>query len=299
MESVDLGGQIVYAIVRIDTETESTMVGKSSLYSDDELEKANRFQATIRRGAKEYKDQLNAFSERIFSALKQDIDDVLGPNLPDNKVDPDLKMTFIGRTKRILDHYLEEGERLAQDAAYHLYRLGRHEADTDRKLVAKQDELPDSESVDASKKRTIEAMRNTLYFGDKDSYLQTISDTLDQGIIENWSTDQLARELQKKLDPQKEHFSSYMWERIARTESAAYVVQGTIDGYTAFGVPLLKRITASNVSDALCAPFTGAIYRIEDADSVIPAHPLCRCAFSPYFGDESEALDSLDVIHNF
>lgn len=268
----------------------------SNKATDEDIEKANRFQATIKQAGKDYKEQLDAFSQRIFSSLKADFDDVLVPNLPDSQVDADLKMTLIGRTKRILDHYLIEGERLATDAAAYLYHLGRKEASTDKNLVIKQD--PSQEATDNSRKRTIEAMRNTLYWGDKDSYLQKISDIMDQGITENWSTDQLARELQKQMDPDKEHFSSYMWERIARTESASYVIQGTIDGYSDFGVPLLKRIVASNATDDLCLPFAGAVYKIDDADSVIPAHPNCRCAFAPYFGDPSEALDSFDVIHN-
>jgi len=170
---------------------------------------------------------------------------------------------------------------------------------TSKSLIIKQDELPDSAAIAASQQRTIEAMRNTLYFGDKDSYLQTINDTIDQGIVENWTTDQLAKTLQEKLDPQKEHFNDYMWERIARTESASYVTQGRIDAYTDFGIPLLKRIVVvDNRTDPVtCLPFDGAIYRIEDSDNVIPAHPSCRCAFSPYFGDEMP-LDSAEIIYN-
>ncbi len=89
-----------------------------------------------------------------------------------------------------------------------------------------------------------------------------------------------------------------MWERIARTESASYVTQGSIDAYSEFGVPLLKRIVVSNATDEECAPFAGAVYRIEDADEVIPSHPQCRCAFAPYFGDPSEALDPSEIIYN-
>jgi len=293
-------------------ETEATYLSKSLphmskdraalIYTPDEIEKANRSQAVIRQGVRDYKVQLDAFSERIFSALKKDFDDIFSPNLPDNKVDPDLKMTVIGRVIRILDHYLLEGERLAKDAAEHLYRLGRMSADTDTRLVSKQEgPPPDSKAVENSRKRTIESMRNTLYWGDKTSYLQKISDTLDVGIEENWSVDQLARELQKELDPEKEHFSKYMWERIARTESASYVTQGTIDAYSGFGVQLLKRVVTidERTDPVMCLPFSGSVYRMDDADNVIPAHPNCRCAFAPYFGQESEALDSFDVIHNF
>src|SRR2546429_8612122 len=109
------------------------MISKSK-HSMEDLEKASKWQATIKHGAKDYKEQLDAFSTRIFDALKGDIDDVLTVSLPeDNHVTADLKMTLLGRTTKILDHCLAEGERLARDAAAHLYRLGRMDAATDTK----------------------------------------------------------------------------------------------------------------------------------------------------------------------
>ena len=180
-----------------------------------------------------------------------------------------------------------------------LYGVGVSAASQEMTRLAKQD-TPDTAAIEAHKKRTIEAMRNVLYFGDKDSYLTRISQIIDEGIEKNWSTDQLARELQKQLDPDKEHFSNYMWERIARTESATYVIQGRIDAYTEFGIPMLKRIvTLDERTDPIrCAPYSGAIYKVEDGYEVIPAHANCRCAFAPYFGPE-EPLDEFQILRNY
>ena len=267
------------------------------LVTTEDLEKASKFQFVIRQAAKEYKTRLDAFAERIFSRLQGDMEDVLGAKTPDNHATPDLKMALLERATRILDESLEDGEKLAIENAQTLYRVGVHAASQEMARVAKQD-TPDEAAIEAHRKRTIEAMRNALYFGDKDSYLTKISQIMDQGIENNWTTDQLARELQKQLDPDKEHFSDYMWERIARTESATYVIQGRIDAYTEFGIPMLKRIVASDAIDNLCAPFSGAIYRVEDADAVIPAHPNCRCAFAPYYGPE-EPIDSFEILRNY
>ena len=279
-----------------------TDIGKTAIkkqFSPEELEKASKFQFVLRQAAKEYKVKLDAFAESIFSRLKGDMDNVLGAKTPDNRVTPDLKMTLLERTTRILDESLAEGERLAADTARTLYLQGVSAASQEINRIAKQD-TPDIAAITASQKRTIEAMRNILYFGDKDSYLTRISAIIDEGIEKNWNTDQLARELQRQLDPDKEHFSNYMWERIARTESATYVIEGRIDAYTEFGIPLLKRIvTLDERTDLItCAPFSGAIYRVEDGYDVIPAHANCRCSFAPYYGPD-EPLDESQILRNY
>src|SRR3990167_9541139 len=51
--------------------------------SQEDLEKASKFQFVIRQAAKDYKTRLDAFAERIFSRLKGDMEDVLGAKTPD------------------------------------------------------------------------------------------------------------------------------------------------------------------------------------------------------------------------
>ena len=88
-----------------------------------------------------------------------------------------------------------------------------------------------------------------------------------------------------------------MWERIARTETSAYVTAGRIKAYEEFDIPKVRRIVASDAVDELCAPFSNVIYRTKDAYGVIPSHPFCKCAWAPYLGDE-EPIDSSQIIYN-
>ena len=76
-----------------------------------------------------------------------------------------------------------------------------------------------------------------------------------------------------------------MWERIARTDPAIYITAGRLRSYGDFGIPKVKRLVASDADDDLCAPFADQVYDLAEADGVLPAHPNCRCAWSPYFGD--------------
>ena len=47
----------------------------------------------------------------------------------------------------------------------------------------------------------------------------------------------------------------------------------------------------------LCAPFADAVYQVDEAYDVVPAHPNCRCAMAPYFGDE-EPLETGLILRN-
>ena len=240
--------------------------------------------STIDEAAKSYRLVLDGIAKDAYTALKAALTDVLDANTPDNRVTPDLKVALVSRIQRALDPVLAEAEKTAKRAGERLMNLGAAAAELKVAGMGlqKQGELPPREM----RNQSVTAMRNTLYFGDKTSYLQIIRDTTDKGIEENWTTDKLSRELQLALDPEKDHYPDWMWDRIARTESASYVIEGERLRYQEFGVPKLKRFVASDAKDDLCAPFAGAVYKTEDAYDVIPSHPNCRCSFSPYFGPE-------------
>ena len=249
-----------------------------------DIEKGDSRDKRINEAAESYRTTLDTISKDAYAAIHQAISDVLDAQTPDNRATPEVKVALIERIERALNPVLADAETVVRASAQSLIRLGAQaaEAEVVNLGLKKQDPVPPREF----RVRSVEAMRNTLYFGDKNSYLQIIRDMTDKGIEENWTTDQLARELRNALDPEKEHFPNYMWERIARTEAASYVIEGERQKYQEFGVPKLKRFVASDATDDLCAPFAGAIYRTEDAYDVIPAHPNCRCSFAPYFGDE-------------
>ena len=266
---------------------------------DDDLEKASKFQAAIKRGAKLYKERLDALAESIFSAANQEIVSVLTATIPgQDRVDMETRDVLLTRIEDSFNLSLTQAESIALESARDLFRIGNREASEEVGKIAKQ-ETPDQAAIDAHRARTIAAMRNILYFGDKDSYLTKIKGLIDRGIEENWTVSKLAIELQRELDPEKEHFSNYMWERIARTESAAYVIDGRLSAYREFDIPKVRRIvTLDERTDPInCAPFSNAIYKIEDANDVVPAHPNCRCAFAPYMGDE-EPLADYQIIRN-
>ena len=266
----------------------------------EDLEKASKFQAAIKRGAKLYAERLDALAESIFSSANREIVSILSPSIPgQNTVDMETRDVLLRRIEDSLDLSLTQAEKIAIETARDLFRIGNREASEEVGKIAKQ-ETPDQAAVEAHRARTIAAMRNILYFGDKNSYLSKIKELINRGIEENWTVSKLAIELQRELDPEREHFSNYMWERIARTESAAYVIDGRLSAYREFDIPKVRRIvTLDERTDPVnCAPFSNAIYKLDDANDVVPAHPNCRCAFAPYFGDE-EPLADYQIIRNY
>src|SRR3990167_3803358 len=266
-------------------------IAKKTVSTEDletDIEKASRWQREIRSAALDYKEGLDKVSDFVYGRLLEDFGEYLIPG-PNETVNRDIADTIISRANKVLRLAEKDVAPMLEDAAASLYRSGLSLGLSD---IQKQDvevmfDEEDTAAIEAFYARTQDAMKNVLYFGDKQSYLSKIQDVTEECLRSGGCTTRiLARKLQEALDPDREHFSDYMWERIAQTDSTAYITAGRLKEIGRFDVPKVRRITASDVSDALCAPFTNAVYKLEDAYNVIPAHPNCLCAFAPYFGPE-------------
>jgi hypothetical protein len=69
-------------------------------------------------------------------------------------------------------------------------------------------------------------------------------------------------------------------EMIAQTETARMLTNASMAQYRAFGVAQWTWITSAGACASVCAPHEGLHYPV--GESLIPAHPYCRCAASPY-----------------
>jgi len=236
---------------------------------------------------------LDDFADELFRALRTDLDDVfeVEPSVSET-VTPDLADAVISRTEKVIAMILPDGERLVVEQAKQLYLDGQKNAfealkkqfdDPDFVFDALLSE-PDEAALEEFAHASVESMRNTLYIGDKENYLKRVREITRQAADENWTTARLAQELRGQLDPQRQYFSDYMWERLARTDPSIYITMGRLKAYGAFGVPQVKRLVASDATDDLCAPYADQVYDLAEAEGVIPAHPNCRCAWAPYFG---------------
>ena len=283
-------------------ESKATSVEKSATeIEESDLEKVSRWQRELKQAANQYKVSLDNVAELVFSRLFKDLDDVLGPG-PVEMITAETRDTILSRAKKVLELSAQEAEPILEGAAKELYRigLGMGLQDIGKQSVEVAFDEDDIAAIEAFYSRTQDAMKNVLYFGDKQTYLTKIRDVMDTCIQEGGcNTLVLARRLAKELDPEREHFSDYMWERIARTETSAYVTAGRIKAYEDFDIPKVRRIVTldERTHPELCAPFSNAVYKVEDAYEVVPAHPFCRCAFAPYLGPE-EPLDSSQIIYN-
>ena len=241
-----------------------------------------------------YKEELALLATRVFKDLESQLDDVFGYNPSQTEaVSMDLAEAIIGRMGQSLDHSLVEGEKVLVGLAKEAYLKGQDTALGNLRLTKQFEDIEllasldddDLAALEAAGARTNESMRNTLFFGDQDSYMAAVRDITRQAAEENWTTDRLARELREQLDPNREHFSEYMWERIARTEPAIYVTQGHLNAYESYGIPYVRWYAASDAVDE-CAERDGEVYPIGEAEGLIPLHPNCRCAFAPTFAED-------------
>lgn len=76
---------------------------------------------------------------------------------------------------------------------------------------------------------------------------------------------------------------------VARTEVMAGYTKGRLEGFKQGGV--VDRVEYSVSADErlcdICAPFDGKIYKLSDANGVIPQHPNCRCQWIPLVSEGS------------
>lgn len=70
-------------------------------------------------------------------------------------------------------------------------------------------------------------------------------------------------------------------ELIARTELATAMVQGQIAQYREMGYAWARWSAAAERTCGYCMSRDGLVYRLEDIESAIPAHPRCRCSIIP------------------
>ena len=84
-------------------------------------------------------------------------------------------------------------------------------------------------------------------------------------------------------------------EMIARTEHARAVNTGTLQAYVNYGVTEVDIITAQDnlVCDDCIDAEENNPHTIQEAQSLLPMHPNCRCAYAPVV-DSIEDLDTVD-----
>lgn len=87
-----------------------------------------------------------------------------------------------------------------------------------------------------------------------------------------------------RIDPTGKAFPRYYYDRIARTETRRVVVNAHLSGMKKVGFKQVQRlVTIDTVTDKdTCVPFENAVYRLDKAGGVLPAHPNCRCDFVAY-----------------
>ena len=126
------------------------------------------------------------------------------------------------------------------------------------------------------------ALRRTLG-AHRSSILGVFEQMLAQGQSWKWAK----TEMRSLIDPTGSRYPSYFYDRIARTETRRVVENAHLSGLRRANFTKVERLVVidDRTDRDTCAPYEGAIYDIERARSVVPAHPNCRCTFVAYQGD--------------
>ena len=66
---------------------------------------------------------------------------------------------------------------------------------------------------------------------------------------------------------------------IARTETAAALSEGTLQGFGQIGVKRVQGVSDEEACEYCLENIDGKIFTLDEAHGVIPAHPNCECVF--------------------
>lgn len=112
--------------------------------------------------------------------------------------------------------------------------------------------------------------------GITDTTMQRLANRIADGVNDGDPSDVIGRSLRDLLDDPARA------EKIAVTETARMLNQASMFQYQALGVTQWDWIGSADACSEICIKgIAGGPYRV-DQDSLIPAHPYCRCAASPH-----------------
>lgn len=139
---------------------------------------------------------------------------------------------------------------------------------------------------------SLPALRRTL-----GTHRLAVINVFEQMVGEGQSWRWARGEMRSLIDPSGSRYPAYYYERIARTETRRVVENSHLSGLRRSGFAQVQRlVTVDDRTDQdLCAPYEDAVYPVDEARSVVPAHPNCRCTFTAYDGPK-DSIPSSDIV---
>jgi len=112
------------------------------------------------------------------------------------------------------------------------------------------------------------------------STLERLQGNLDEKIAQGLAEGKAQKAIVKDLNTIFDNMATWESERIARTEVARGVVNGSLLGYKQMDVEIVEWVTNEG-SCELCDAMQGELMSIEEAMGSIPLHPNCYCFWIP------------------
>jgi SPP1 gp7 family putative phage head morphogenesis protein len=114
-------------------------------------------------------------------------------------------------------------------------------------------------------------------WANRDHLVRNTRQTVIRGVVKGQSITSMTDELQNRVEA-----SAFNARRLIRTESMHYINQGKLDGYRKFGIEKVTILVAEDERTCdECMANDGRFIKIDEAELVLPVHPLCRCTYTP------------------
>jgi len=153
------------------------------------------------------------------------------------------------------------------------YLIGIRYADSNLKKLSVE---PFSQE-DIERINEIEGIANVSIKGVSDRLKTRILEKVRIGVTKGLSI----QNIMKEILPELRDKTRFEVLRIARTEAIRAVASGTLQRYRTNEVKKVRWLDGQIGACPECAQMDGREFTLEEAEGMIPLHPMCRCCWTP------------------
>jgi len=115
-------------------------------------------------------------------------------------------------------------------------------------------------------------------WANRDHLVRNARQTVIRGVVKGDSITNMTNELRSHVEG-----SAFNARRLIRTESMHFINQGQLDGYKRLGIDEVTILVAEDERTCdECMANDGRVVKMDEAELLLPVHPLCRCTFVPF-----------------
>jgi len=202
---------------------------------------------------------------KIYREKIKNIKDFVTPNTKINDLE--------NYTENELNKATDETKPIIHESIRSAYVIGQNYANKNLKKLS----IDPFSNEDINRIEDVEGITNISIKGVSDRLKTKIIQKVRLGVSQGKSIQNIMKEIMPDLSDR----TRFEIMRIARTETMRAVSSGTLQRYSEEKIQKVEWIDGQVGACPECATNDGRVFTIEEAEGLIPLHPMCRCCWAP------------------